>query len=1225
MAHARRHEAISTAWRVPRREPGPRGAPAGGYADLNQPDTTHAFDGKAEAYARHRRDYSPVAIEAIIAVAGLGKASVIADLGAGTGMLTRHFTERVGRVFAIEPNDDMRSLALASLGQRESLCMMKGTAQETGLPDHSVDAVTAGRAIQWFEPAPAQAEIRRILRPGGWLIVVRTPVTDAYSRAALERLRDELISRHDRTARQHQPHADVGDYFGGDNCIRLAYPCAAQESWPEFLGRLQSLSFSPQPGDARYAGFERTARAIFDAGAVDGMLRVEYATEVMMKQIVPPARTPHSLAFSETEIERDIVTRFEQVAAMVPASTALKSDGEAWTYAQLDALANRIAQIVLRESPDQSRPVALLFDHGIGGVASIMGVLKAGRAYCALSPAHPAERQRECLADLQSTLLLCAESRLGMARNIAPQGLHCVAIDPRDLHGSDQRPDVERRADDIVAIYYTSGTTGRPKGVMLSHRCLLHRVWLSARLLRIEVGDPMSQFAEIGFVTAAADVFVALLTGATICPFDARKYSLRQMATWLNRECIAIVRMPVALFQQFVDALDETDRFPHVRFIQPAGKLLWTGVDRYRRHFGRGCRLLRQLAATETWAVAMMTVDHDTPRIGATVPVGYPVPGKAVWLEDGSGAPVGVGEVGEIVVRSNYLYSGIWRRPETSLPPGQTRVHRMGDLGRWLPDGSLEFVGRTDSRVKIRGFTVDLEQVEAAIGDTGLVIDAAVVANEGESHQAHLVAWFVPASPRATAGEIRARLVERVPGYMIPSRFVALDALPLTPNGKIDRAALPNAGRRRPEPATALVAPRTPMETSVGAIWTDVLKIDPLGIDDDFLELGGDSLMAARIASRILAAFQVDLGPRDLFDAPTVARMAELIARRQRESTRSGGAVTTRVAVCLRWTCLAVAALLCGSAGTLAGGATSAATPYPVRPIRLIVPLGPGGTVDLLSRVLGERLETMLGAPVVVENKAGANGIIGTEFAKRAAPDGYTLLAASTSTQVMTPHVVANLPYDALQDFVPVINLAYQTKVVLVSTALGVATLGELVALARSQPGKLNYASVGVGSSAHLDTEQLAALTGIELMHIPYRGSAQNIAAISANEVQVLLASVTASHTAVAAGRVRALAVMADRRSPLLPGVPTMVEAGLPRLDVQTWIGILAPAGTPPPIVEDLNQALNRVVRSPDFRAWMEKQGLEPIGGSPEAFGAEIRADFDKWGKVTRGLGIRPQ
>lgn len=322
---------------------------------------------------------------------------------------------------------------------------------------------------------------------------------------------------------------------------------------------------------------------------------------------------------------------------------------------------------------------------------------------------------------------------------------------------------------------------------------------------------------------------------------------------------------------------------------------------------------------------------------------------------------------------------------------------------------------------------------------------------------------------------------------------------------------------------------------------------------------------------------------------------------------------------------LVVALLLGSSASQLAAGATNAESPYPARPIRVVVPQAACGTADLLTRMLGERMEALLGAGFVVENKPGANGIIGNETVKRASPDGYTLLTASTATHAMAPHVVANLPYDPLQDFVPVINLVHQTKVVLVSSALGVATLGELVALARSRPGRLNFASTGVGSSSHLDTAQLTTLTGIELVHVPYRGSAQAVTALIGNEVQVLVASVTAAQPALAAGRIRALAVMADQRSPLLPDVPTMVEAGLPRFDVQTWIGFLAPAGTPTWIVDKLNVALNSILRSPDARAWLERQGLEPIGGSPEAFDSEIRADLDKWGKVARRLGIRPQ
>ena len=384
--------------------------------------------------------------------------------------------------------------------------------------------------------------------------------------------------------------------------------------------------------------------------------------------------------------------------------------------------------------------------------------------------------------------------------------------------------DIRRCADDIAAIQYTSGTTGTPKGVMHSHRQLLHRAWVSAQRLEVGPGCRTSQIAEIAFATGAVDVLVPLLTGATVCPFDARSNSLRQMAHWLHRDRIEVVRMPVALFHRFLDALEEGERFPHVRYLQPAGKLYWPSVDRYRRHFARECRLVRQLAATETSLLAMMMVEHDSPRIGASVPVGYPVPGKELWLERSPGVRAGIGEAGEIVVKSRYLFAGIWRRPDTASAPGEARLHRTGDLARWLPDGSLEFVGRIDSRVKIRGFTVDLDEVEAAIGGTGVAIDSIVVADEDAAGETQLAAYVVPANPHVAPGAIRTRLAEHVPNYMIPSHIVLLDALPLTPNGKVDRAALPKVGRARQELPANHVPPRTPIEVVVAAIWEDVLR-----------------------------------------------------------------------------------------------------------------------------------------------------------------------------------------------------------------------------------------------------------------------------------------------------------------------------------------------------------------------------------------------------------------
>ncbi len=253
---------------------------------MHRADATRAFDGKADAYGRNRFDYAPEAIDAIVHIAGLGETSSIADLGAGTGMLTRHFAHRVGRVFAIEPNDDMRALAQTSLGPIESLRLIKGTADATGLPERSVHAVTAGRAIQWFDPAPSRAEILRILRPGGWLIIVRTPPVDPYSSAALERLRD-AYGHGGRGAGLSQ--AEDSAHFDGDDFIRLSFPCMVRETWAQFLGRMRSLSFSPQPADSNYRDFEHVARELFDQGAADGTLAVRYATEVLMKEMVPKA------------------------------------------------------------------------------------------------------------------------------------------------------------------------------------------------------------------------------------------------------------------------------------------------------------------------------------------------------------------------------------------------------------------------------------------------------------------------------------------------------------------------------------------------------------------------------------------------------------------------------------------------------------------------------------------------------------------------------------------------------------------------------------------------------------------------------------------------------------------------------------------------------------------------------------------------------------------------
>lgn len=299
--------------------------------------------------------------------------------------------------------------------------------------------------------------------------------------------------------------------------------------------------------------------------------------------------------------------------------------------------------------------------------------------------------------------------------------------------------------------------------------------------------------------------------------------------------------------------------------------------------------------------------------------------------------------------------------------------------------------------------------------------------------------------------------------------------------------------------------------------------------------------------------------------------------------------------------------------------------PYPSRTIRIVVPQVAGGAVDIVARVLADRVSAVLGGTVVVENKPGANGIIGTEAVKEAAPDGYTLLAASSSTHAMAPHLTARIPYDALRDFAAIVNIAYTTKVVMISADLPVHTLSEFIAYAKARPGALNYGSTGVGSSTHIDAEEFSARAGIRMVHVPYRGAPQSNQGLVNDEVQLLIGSITTAQGLLQAGKVRALAVVSDHRSALLPGVPTVDEAGLPGFRVETWIGLVAPAGTPQPIVEKLNRAANEALREPSLQRWMDDRGLDIVGGSAPEFEDRIRADYAMWGQVVRRLGLQPE
>ena len=310
-------------------------------------------------------------------------------------------------------------------------------------------------------------------------------------------------------------------------------------------------------------------------------------------------------------------------------------------------------------------------------------------------------------------------------------------------------------------------------------------------------------------------------------------------------------------------------------------------------------------------------------------------------------------------------------------------------------------------------------------------------------------------------------------------------------------------------------------------------------------------------------------------------------------------------------------------AGALLPFAARAQAPeWPSRPVRFIVPYPPGGPTDIMGRIVAQAVQGPLGQPFVVENRAGANGLIGSEQAARAAPDGSTFLV-NASAHVIVPHLTPNMPIDVLADFAPVTNIAAVPLWLVVNPALPVRSVAEFIAYARANPGRIAYASSSQGGAPHLAGELFKLMTGTDLVHVPYRGSGPAGQDLIAGNVQAMFDSVPASAGAVRDGRLRALAVTTRNRIAPFPDLPTIAEAGVPGYEISTWYGIWAPARTPPAIIARMQQAVATAARNPETRARFDALGAEPVADSPEDYARFVRAEYDRWGKLVRDARIK--
>jgi amino acid adenylation domain-containing protein len=581
-------------------------------------------------------------------------------------------------------------------------------------------------------------------------------------------------------------------------------------------------------------------------------------------------------------------------ARRTPDAPAIVFEGRGISHAELDARANRLAHGLRRWGVGPEVRVGIGVEKGPELALALLAVLKAGGAYVPLDPAYPAERIAYMLRDSGAALLLTEEH---LAGRMAADGIPTVLLEvlrEETAAGPAHAPESGVTAQNLAYVIYTSGSTGTPKGAAVPHRAVVNLAADMAQRLGLGPGDRFLQFASPGFDVVVEEVFPAWLAGAAVAFSREELFAPETLLRVIAAEGVTVLELPTAYWHEWVRELARRRQpLPGcVRLVLVGGERL--SAERLREWSELRTALVHVFGLTETacTSATLHLVPGEDGSRWSSLPIGRPTGNVRVYVLDGWGQLLPPGIAGELFIGGEGVGRGYLGRPELtaerfvpdpfSVAPG-ARLYRTGDRVRWLSDGVLEFLGRVDQQVKVRGFRIEPGEVEAALLGAPGVREAAVVVREDVPGEKRLVGYVVAEEGAELAGAgLRAHLAARVPEHLVPGAFVVLGSLPLTPNGKVDRAALP-----APEHGgeAAYVAPRTATQEVLAGIWGEVLGLETVGVEAGFFELGGHSLLATQVVSRARHAFGVEVPLRALFEAPTVAGLAERI-----EALRSEGA-----------------------------------------------------------------------------------------------------------------------------------------------------------------------------------------------------------------------------------------------------------------------------------------------------------------------------------------------
>jgi amino acid adenylation domain-containing protein len=576
---------------------------------------------------------------------------------------------------------------------------------------------------------------------------------------------------------------------------------------------------------------------------------------------------------------------FERAVAAYPHRTALRSRDVQLSYAEFNIAANRIAHALIERSHAPDDRIAICMRHDLPQIIALLGVLKAGRIVVALNPTHPESRLRQLVDDAEAALVITDQENEPLISENGRANRMIVRYDDLVTHTSTTNPPNPTRGHQAAALGYTSGSTGHPKAVIQTHRQFCRNTEIHTEAMHYCANDSLPLFGSISGGQGMTMVFTALRNGAALCPFPVTVKGVTGLTKWMADLGITVYASSASIFRSFLKTVDSDFKFSGVRAVRLSSEPATSDDFKlFQRHFPPDCIFVHTLSTSETCNIAWSRrTIHDSVPDGR-LPIGMPSRGQEVLLLGASGDPVAVGEVGEIAVKSKYVAAGYWRNDALTaekfsppLDPSGTRLVRTGDLGRINTNGMLEFIGRADDRVKVRGNRIELSEIESALHGIAGIRRAVVETVAGYGREPLLVA-FVMQEPGQlwSPATLRRALRDKLPDHMVPSRFVPIDALPFTPTGKIDREALRKTDLSVNK-TDEVDAPRTDMELFLAELWRETFDLEHVDRHDDFFHLGGDSLAAAVMAAQIHAARGIEVELATFFDFPTLAELARII------------------------------------------------------------------------------------------------------------------------------------------------------------------------------------------------------------------------------------------------------------------------------------------------------------------------------------------------------------